>query len=57
MESTPIEFGTRKLQKGTRGYTINIPLVLINSYGMKAHDKMSISMIDGDIIIKRVDEA
>ena len=55
MESIPIEFGTRKLQKSTGGHTIAIPHVIIESYGMKAHDKIAVSVIDGDIILKRVD--
>ena len=55
MDSTPIEFGTRKIQKCTKGYSINIPQVIIDSYKMKAHDKMKVTMIDGDILLKRVD--
>ena len=57
METTPIKFGTRKLQKGTRGYTVNIPLILIKSFGLKAHDELSVSTMNGDIIFRRVDEA
>ena len=50
-----MEFGTRKLQQGTGGYNINIPLVLVNSFGMKAHEKLAISATDGEILLKRVE--
>jgi len=56
MESNTIEFGTRKLQQGTGGFNVNIPIVLVNSFGMKAHDKLAISTTDGEILLKRVGE-
>ena len=57
MKSETIDFGTRKLRKCTNGHTINIPLVLVKSFGLNPGDDMSLSATaDGDIIIRKAIE-
>ena len=57
MELQTMRFGIRKLQKVTGGYTINIPLVLVKSFGLKQSDKFDMSATtNGTIIMERVEE-
>ena len=55
MELQTIRLGTRKLQKVTGGHAINIPMVLVESFGLKQGDMFDMSAtIDGTITLKRV---
>lgn len=54
MDEYTLKFGTRKLQLGTGGYTINIPLVLVDSFELTHGDKMDLTATaDGKIMIEK----
>lgn len=59
MDEYTLKFGTRKLQLGTGGYTINIPLVLVDSFELTHGDKMVLTAtVDGKIMIEKyIDES
>lgn len=54
MNELEIKFGTRKLQKTTGGYTINIPAVMMKTFDFNHGDKFAVSSTpDGTITIKK----
>jgi bifunctional DNA-binding transcriptional regulator/antitoxin component of YhaV-PrlF toxin-antitoxin module len=57
MELKTMKLGTRSLQQVTGGHAINIPMVLIDSFGLKQGDKFEISATtDGTITLKQAIE-
>lgn len=57
MELQTIQLGTRRLQKVTGGYTINIPMVFMESFDVGKGDKFNISATtDGTITMEKVEQ-
>lgn len=49
------KLGTRKIQRGSSGYILNVPRVAIDSLEWQAHDDVYMTIVDNEyIVIKKV---